>query len=414
MVFAMIALGLVALAGLADFAVNAVEETADELEGRFNELRDDPRVVDLLTSAETLASQIDDGTFARTAALIQEVEEGIFDEAGQDAVDTPTGGSSIGDIFQIYPDSNGVITGFQAGLDQLRIDVEENLSETGALPALGWQVAQDGIELHYAPDGDLETSTDSFVALLEGLTAPPAAADITLTVFDDAQDEEVAFSGDQLDFVQLLATGEGDDEIALTAGLDAYDVNAGGGNDVVTFDGLQGRTDLGDGNDSYISNAEIRFGDPDLDPQETVFGGGGDDLIRAGESSFAAQGGAGDDTLFAERTDVLAGALAQLEGGQGKDVFTFGEGARVSGGLDPDVFTFRPMLELGSAPSEITDFDPSEDALIIRLGTDYAGPGLLTISPANGGEGSLLEIDGRAALLLTRPVIDLSSIIVLQ
>jgi len=50
----------------------------------------------------------------------------------------------------------------------------------------------------------------------------------------------------------------------------------------------------------------------------------------------------------------------------------------------------------------------------LRLGTDYAGPGLLTISPANGGEGSLLEIDGQAALLLTRPVIDLSSIIVLQ
>jgi len=369
MVFAMIALGLVALAGLADFAVNAVEETADELEGRFNELRDDPRVVDLLTSAETLASQIEDGTFARTAALIQEVEEGIFDEGEQDAVDTSTGGSSIGDIFQVYPDSNGVITGFQAGLDQLRMDVEENLSETGALPALGWQAVQDGIELHYASDGDLETSTDSFVALLEGLTAPPAAADITLTVFDDAQDEEVAFSGDQLDFVQLLATGEGDDEIALTAGLDAYEVNAGGGNDVVTFDGLHGRTDLGDGNDSYTSNAEIRFGDPDLDPQETVFGGSGDDLIRAGESSFAAQGGAGDDTLFAERTDVLAGALAQLEGGQGKDVFTFGEGARVSGGLDPDVFTFRPMLELGSAPSEITDLDPSEDALIIRLGS---------------------------------------------
>lgn len=414
MVFAMIALGLVALAGLADFAVDAVEETAEELEDSFNDLRDDPRIVDLLDSVNTALDPSDDGTISRTAELLQDVQADLVDDAGPGLVDAFTGVDAVGATFQIYPDSNGAIANFEAGVDQLRVDVEESVSETGGLPTLGWQAAQDGIELHYAPAGEIESSPDSFVVLLEGLTAPPPAEDITLTVYDDMLDQEFEFSGDQLDFVQLVSTGEGDDEIALTDGVAAYQVNAGGGDDTVIFDGLQGSTDLGDGNDSYISNAETAFGDPGLDPQEAVFGGGGDDIIRAGESTFAAQGGAGDDTIFAEQTDVLAGAIARLEGGAGKDVFTFGVGAQVSGGDDSDVFTFRPEFGLGSPPSEITDFDPSEDALIVRLGTDYSGPGVMTVSSANDGQGSLLEIDGQAALLLSRPVVDLSSIIVLQ
>jgi Ca2+-binding RTX toxin-like protein len=245
--------------------------------------------------------------------------------------------------------------------------------------------------------------------LFQGLDVPPPVEDITLTIFGEQPGDETIYSGDEINFAQNLRGTDGDDQFDLTDVYSDYEVYVGEGDDDVTFNALRGRVYLEEGDDTYQSTARADAGTV---PSETVLGGAGNDVILGGNGIVMSYGGLGDDTLGVARSDELDAAEVMLNGGAGADALTFSENATVTGGDGADAFTFLPMLGEAAAPSILTDFDPDEDALLIQLDPLYVGAGIATLAP--NGDGTLLQIDGQTALMLTQPVSDLSSIVVLQ
>jgi hypothetical protein len=115
----------------------------------------------------------------------------------------------------------------------------------------------------------------------------------------------------------------------------------------------------------------------------------------------------------APRADALSLDLAPLADGARDDDILLGENADIIGGVGADLFTFSPMLGQSDPPSTVTDFDPEEDAIVIKLDQFYEGPGVASLVP-DGDGGMFVEIDGQTAFALKQPVADLSSIVVLQ
>ena len=435
MIFAMIAMGLVALAGIADLATEALEEGADDIEERLGELRDDPRVDRLLNIEddfdsikngdptpldivgvegldETLEGRIGNDNIVGNYGDLDTLDGGI----GEDRLSLVNGNTGTGgpgaDIFQVYPDTNGSITDFRPGVDSLRIDANEDLLNQDRPYAMDWRTTEDGVELHYVSEGAVEFSNESFVVLLEGLDVPPPTEDVTLTIFDDRQAESFEFTGDEINFAQRIDGTDANDQITLTDAYSDYEVHGGEGDDTVTFDSFRSTTYLEDGDDTYVSSANVVFGDPRLDAAETVMGGAGDDSIEGPETAFTAWGGQGDDTISAVQSDVFEAVPAMLNGGAGDDEITFGSNANVTGEAGADLFTYLPTLGLTGTAATVTDFDPAEDALVIQLDSQYNGPGLASLT--QDAAGTVVQVDGMIALRLTQPVSDLSSIIVLQ
>lgn len=239
---------------------------------------------------------------------------------------------------------------------------------------------------------------------------------------DDAEDtslDETVLVDEQ----EVILTGDGDDTIVSVGTLGAsLQINSGAGDDVASIisGGFRTEIDAGTGDDSvsvFGSGADISGGDgndtieverlSDFDHSSFVLdGGAGDDSITGPGFSIYIHGGAGNDTI--EVTDAY---LDEVYGEDGDDrlVVTYGYtgadsstimdagagndtldvsfatvdaamtelgGLTVSGGEGADTFIVHHQIDVGilsegvalelTAPLDISDFDPSEDTLIIE------------------------------------------------
>jgi hypothetical protein len=122
-----------------------------------------------------------------------------------------------------------------------------------------------------------------------------------------------------------ISGGDLDD---LLSGFDGADTISGGAGN----DGISG----GNGNDELSGD----------DGNDTINGGSGENIIS---------GGAGDDRLIAENGG------STLTGGAGKDTFQFNFTRETAGSGEP-----QSLEDLGITISEITDFQPGEDRILIQ------------------------------------------------
>jgi len=431
MLFALIAMALAAAAGLTDFASAELEEEIEKLEEEFErEIAD----LDVGALIDDLRNGSDSAEMPVITAGVDQTIEGTegADTLAGDAGDadlllgyggddqlavndqnTGTGGAGR-DIFDLYAGSDAVITDFVPGEDSLRVNANEILLFQNPPYAMDWQVTDQGVELHYVSEGAVGDAENSRIVTLEGLDAPPPVEDVTLLIYDEIQDENFVLMGDEINFTQRLEGTGADDQFTVEDTYSAYEIATGAGDDQVEFNSFRGVTDLGEGDDTYVSEAEPFTDNPFLNPSETIMGGAGNDVITGGETGFIVDGGPGDDTITALRDSRASAFYAQLDGGAGEDVITFGEHTVATGGEGADSFVITPELKGGPTPSQITDFDPAEDALVIQLHEGYSGAGELSLAVATYGYGSAILVDGIVAVQFVENLNDLSSVVVVR
>lgn len=123
--------------------------------------------------------------------------------------------------------------------------------------------------------------------------------------------------------------------------------------------------------------ADDRASGGDFD--DTLTGGGGDDLLQGGAGRDVLKGDAGDDTLVGASADGPDDDADTLTGGDGDDVLVLGDGDTGTGGGGSDRF-------MATGSSTVTDFDASEDVLIVT----YKGGDSPSISDQSITENGLL------------------------
>lgn len=176
-----------------------------------------------------------------------------------------------------------------------------------------------------------------------------------------------------------MAGGDGNDALFGHEGDDALVGGAG-------HDQLQG----GNGFDSLLGGA----GDDALN------GGYGRDLLAGGVGSDILDGGVGSDTIWGqwpEETDI---DVDFLNGGDGDDLLMLGAGDFGSGGAGEDVFA---LLDIGAndPPMQITDFDPTQDQLIVLYDASLHPAPQLTFETDLQGSATRLLLDGVTVANLT-------------
>lgn len=158
--------------------------------------------------------------------------------------------------------------------------------------------------------------------------------------------------------------GDGND-VATVTGLDGNVLDAGAGNDSITFEAPNYVDSVlgGDGNDTIVGSVH-----------GSVDGGAGDDYIEVISSDYSGnrvEGGTGNDTLvYAGRlsTPEFTGDVggATLVGGAGADHFELS--------LDVGDMTYEELEQAPDSPDHamlaVVDFDPSEDTIALEVDTD--------------------------------------------
>ncbi len=228
---------------------------------------------------------------------------------------------------------------------------------------------------------------------------------------------------------------------ALTGAFDGSESDGGGTDPSVeelfeTAEGEDGNdTIMGTNNDDLIGGADgddditgragddILFGEDGNDlikgrsGQDLILGGTGDDLLLGGQDDDYILGGADNDTLRgAEGDDILVGANTQigdpgpedlftqdgrlfvgntqytaptqpesneLYGEEGNDLLLLGEGDIGSGGSGNDAFEIGEWVSDETNVPEVTDFNPTEDVLVVRYDSGTSEP-TITVDEQNG------------------------------
>ena len=243
-----------------------------------------------------------------------------------------------------------------------------------------------------------------------------------------------------------VIAGAGGNDTLL--GLGGMDYLAGGsGNDALFGDGRSTIT-VPDGQDTLVGGAgqdtisgnggdDFLFGD-DARPDTVIvtnrrsktylnFSWGEADVMNGGDGNDTAYGGGGNDTINGDRgNDVLFGNFGNdsILGGEGHDFLSGGEGIdtinggagndTIYGGIGPDrlpggdvltggdgadVFMFMLGDSTNNSTDTITDFlriknnRPNDRIVLGYEGSLTSVSVKATDAPANGGSGSLLEID---------------------
>lgn len=146
--------------------------------------------------------------------------------------------------------------------------------------------------------------------------------------------------------IDQITGGAGNDELRGGAGSDVLE--GGDGDDDLRGGSGRDRIEGDSGNDRLKGNA-----DDDL-----LYGGSGADVLGGGTGHDHLDAGAGDDVLVGgDGFDVLIGGTGadRLNGGTGYNTLTGGTGA--------DTFVFKDQWQV----TTITDFDPTEDILRVRI-----------------------------------------------
>lgn len=186
----------------------------------------------------------------------------------------------------------------------------------------------------------------------------------------------------------IIGTREGEDMLEGTAGPDE-------------IFGLQGDDELRGGDDLLDGGTQ----------NDTLYGDAGNDILQGGRGSDALFGGDGDDQLFAgtgsfdtlygeDGNDLLVVSDGFARGGEGDDVLVLQDDAEVSsvgqlGGAGADIF----VLEDPNNADRLSDFDPTEDVIVVHLAQGAPIPTVSTELSANGNALNLLVDGTRVAVL---------------
>ncbi|KGJ05400.1 hypothetical protein SAMN04487972_106119 [Paracoccus halophilus] len=184
------------------------------------------------------------------------------------------------------------------------------------------------------------------------------------TILSDDDDDNESRNGEELVYEEggdTTLTGTDGNDIA-TLDQEGLTVNGGAGNDTLTSTRL-GNVLNGEAGDDYLAGID----------SNQLYGGDGDDVIEYSDpesvdTTAIVDGGAGDDTISvtaATEEDWIYGdhGGVRVSGGEGSDDFTLTAEMDDSVPNLPDGWT--STVETGLA--RITDFNPDEDVLTIRL-----------------------------------------------
>ena len=216
----------------------------------------------------------------------------------------------------------------------------------------------DGDDLLIARAGTLTggAGADTFSLIARGYEPDP----ITITDFDPSEDQLIL-----RDFLR-------DD---IDAELRVVDWADGTGADLYLGDTLVAKVTGAAGLDPSAIQQDRPY-HPDsqellgTDEADALIGGAGHDILIGGAGGDTLDGGAdGLDVLMGGAgDDILRGGAGDLlNGGTGDDTLSAYVGATMTGGAGADVFGVKDWDGDGTstAPSVITDFDPSEDDLTL-------------------------------------------------
>lgn len=185
------------------------------------------------------------------------------------------------------------------------------------------------------------------------------------------------------DGADSILGGDGNDYIDGGAGDDALFGEAG--DDTLSGNDGADRIDGGDGDDSLIGG-----GGDDL-----LVGGQGDDSLQGWTGNDTLSGGLGADELFGgDGNDVLIGTVADsdtgqadvdgqdfLNGGAGDDTLLIGRGDWADGGEGADLFALGDWLD-ADAPATIDDFSTAEDRLVLIYDPALSPAPEVTLEPS--------------------------------
>jgi Ca2+-binding RTX toxin-like protein len=260
---------------------------------------------------------------------------------------------------------------------------------------------------------------------------------------------------DPVDLPQSLLGGDGSD--VLSGGAASDQISGGGGNDFLDgragddwmeggtgHDAMQGGAGGdslygGNGNDTLSGNAGTDqlaggAGDDSLSGGEaddsltggagadTLLGGEGEDALSGGDDNDWLAGGWGDDTLDGGKgqddldggagNDQISGLNGKdddreadfLNGGSGNDTLTLGVGDIGTGGEGDDSFVLKEWMS-ETAVTQIADYDPTQDQLVIVYDPAAHPDPHLTVMSNDATTGQTIYLDGnRVAVVNGAPV----------
>ncbi|MCD1626712.1 calcium-binding protein [Seohaeicola saemankumensis] len=227
--------------------------------------------------------------------------------------------------------------------------------------------------------------------------------DMLTLALDDLQGGGTVIAGGSGDDIlaggagnDLIPSGAGEDQIGGRRGDDTLIGGAGrddlhgaegedrllGGHDADTLYGGDGNdTQFGEEGDDLLfgqSGDDTLYGGDGMDSlqggpgNDLLFGGDGNDALHGGLDNDTLIGGTGADTVFGGvGNDLLVGNVATgddlsppsyLNGGDGDDTISSGNGDIVSGGRGADLFTLGHWI---ADPVQVMDFDTAEDSLLV-------------------------------------------------
>lgn len=175
---------------------------------------------------------------------------------------------------------------------------------------------------------------------------------------DGAGGADILLGGDGAD---MLSGSGGDDTLH---GNDGQDTLRGGDGQDHIFGHNAGDVMAGDGGDDTLHGG---------DGQDEIHGGAGDDALHGGLDDDRLSGDAGSDTLFGgwgddtvsgHEPEATTDAVDFLNGGGGDDVLLADALDIVTGGSGADEIVLGDWITQGHQ-SEILDFAPQEDALVV-------------------------------------------------
>lgn len=305
------------------------------------------------------------------------------------------------DVLTLPSDSLGRFDAL-AGDDSITVEADTGATlqfETRSLTSTFWET-DDG-EAPLGVDGG--AGDDRLLLSGRGYAVTGGAGD-DLIDLGDAQSVMVSANG-----ADTVLGGTGGAIVTLT---EAASYVGSDGSDVVVSDS-SGAISMAGGNDDLMISGS---GPVDM--------GAGDDWAFGLQGASSILGGAGNDTLIGTRSDSVflpsATDLLQyyvstdpdtLDGGAGNDVLSASHGDLVISGAGADRIQVYLAANPDLAGTEITDFDPAQDRLVIAhdfFGRDGANPdrdpvpftGEVSVTETPEGDTVITGRDGQTLVIL--------------
>lgn len=270
----------------------------------------------------------------------------------------------------------------------------------------------DGVEVTGTDDADTIEGTEGTDLLLGGEGEDIITGDASSDTIEGGLGDDLIEGDGGNDFL----LGGADSDIVLgEAGNDR--ASGGSGNDLVTGG-------AGDDTLSGSLGTDLVVGDAGNDE---VRGGFGSDFVIGGAGADLVDGGANDDFITGGTVFGAPFSTEQLEtirdttmtvlelidegtpatglpfpddnapdtliGGDGEDEILVGSGDEATGGSGADLFALiAEASDDGTDPSVITDFDPTEDGILILIESD--GPVEPVIDVTTDGANAVVSVDG--------------------